>query len=100
MPTFYPWVNSLPTIFNQFDFIMNRSFLNREKIMVQTGILKEKFQSRTKAEVWREYANDWLTVQRMAEHYNVHPNQLTIILQEGKKEHNSAIEKPQEEHGK
>jgi hypothetical protein len=46
------------------------------------------FSKRTKADIFREYFNDWLTVSEMAANYGMDADVLHSILEKGKIEHN------------
>lgn len=38
------------------------------------------FSKRTAEDIYLEYVNDWLTVDRMAEHYQIEPEKLGQII--------------------
>ena len=46
------------------------------------------FSKRTSEDIYLEFVNDWLTLSRMAENYNMHPQDLGNIIDKGRKEHN------------
>ena len=45
------------------------------------------FSQRSKADIYREYLNDWLTVERMADNYNRPEDEMRAIIDAGKIEH-------------
>jgi hypothetical protein len=42
---------------------------------------------KTDAEVFLEWLNEWLTIDRMAENYNLNPQDLKYRIEQGKIEH-------------
>jgi predicted DNA-binding ArsR family transcriptional regulator len=40
----------------------------------------EDFSKRTAKDIYLEYVNDWLTIDAMAEHYGIEPQQLGLLL--------------------
>ena len=38
------------------------------------------FSQRTAQDIYLEYVNDWLTIDAMAEHYGIEPQQLGLLL--------------------
>lgn len=66
---------------------MNLSILKTEKQVTIDQTMEEKFAGKTKAEVFREYWNDWVTSCRMAEHYQLKQIHLELILEQGRVEH-------------
>lgn len=48
---------------------------------------KIKFSDKTPADKYLEYVNDWLTVERMAEHYGHTTKEMIKIIDQGKEEH-------------
>ena len=63
---------------------MNLSILKTEKQNVLDNVRKEKFQGRSSEEIWLEYVNNYLTVSKMAEHYQVKEIQLEVIINQGR----------------
>ncbi len=47
------------------------------------------FSERTAESIYLEYVNDWLTVVRMAENYNRSEEELTKLIDQGRKDHDS-----------
>lgn len=41
---------------------------------------KEELSKRTAQDIYLEYVNDWLTIDAMAEHYGIEPQQLGLLL--------------------
>lgn len=52
------------------------------------SIIKEHFYSLTPEQVYLEYFNDWLTIDRMADFYNINPSHLICIIEQGEKDNN------------
>jgi predicted DNA-binding protein YlxM (UPF0122 family) len=46
---------------------------------------------KTNKELYIEYVNDWLTIKRMAEHYNIPEKKLSDKLKKGKEEHEQYV---------
>lgn len=40
----------------------------------------EELSKRTAQDIYLEYVNDWLTIDAMAEHYQIEPQQLGLLL--------------------
>lgn len=52
------------------------------------SIIKEHFYSLTPEQVYLEYVNDWITVEAMADFYNINPEHLFCIIKDGKRDNN------------
>lgn len=63
---------------------MNLSILKTEKQKVLDKVRKEKFQGRTSEEIYIEWLNNYITIERMAEHYQANEIQLTHIIAQGR----------------
>lgn len=46
------------------------------------------FSERTAENIYLEWVNDWLTVDAMADNYGRKPEELIVILNKGREEHN------------
>lgn len=53
------------------------------------SIIKEHFYSLTPEQVYLEYVNDWLTLNKMAEFYNINPDHLLCIIEKGERLNNN-----------
>jgi hypothetical protein len=49
------------------------------------SIIKTHLESLTPEQAYLEYINDWLTIERMSEFYNIEPNELRAIVNKGRK---------------
>lgn len=49
---------------------------------------KKRMLSSNKIDVYIEFINDWLTVEKMADYYSLKPQELDLIINEGRKEYN------------
>jgi transcriptional antiterminator len=49
------------------------------------------FCKKTKADIYLEFFNDWLTVERMAEHYGITEREMRRVIDAGKMEHESNV---------
>jgi len=72
---------------------MNLSILKTEKQKVLENVRKEKFQGRTSEEIYIEWLNNYITIERMAEHYQVNEIQLTQIIAQGRNLNHKRITK-------
>jgi len=51
----------------------------------------EPINKRTSASIYLEYLNDWLTVSKMAEYYNMSEKRLSKLIDKGRKEHENNV---------
>ena len=49
------------------------------------SIIKTHLQNLTPEQAYLEYINDWLTIDRMSEFYNIEPEELRSIVNKGRK---------------
>jgi hypothetical protein len=49
------------------------------------SIIKAHLENLTPEEAYLEYINDWLTIDRMSEFYNIEPKELRSIVNKGRK---------------
>lgn len=49
------------------------------------SIIKTHLENLTPEQAYLEYINDWLTIDRMSEFYNIEPNELRSIVNKGRK---------------
>jgi hypothetical protein len=53
----------------------------------------KKFTERTNADIYLEYVNDFITIERMAEYYEVTEEKLGNIIHKGRQEHEENVKR-------
>lgn len=54
-----------------------------------------KISEKTNEDIYLEWLNDYITVGKMAEHYNISPKKLSDLIDKGRNDHLQKFESPE-----